>query len=157
MIRYPSQKKTNTIWFHLYVESNEQNKQNRNVFIDTGNTLTVVRGRGLEDWIERVKGLSKEKNSDKDNIMVITRGKGDKMRWNETWLGMVNTIQYIQNVSQNCIHEAHLILLTNVTTINLIKLKNTHTLFQTWNSPYFWISCRDSNMFTYCFLIWHEE
>ena len=66
------------------MESNEQNKQNRNVFIDTGNTLTVVRGRGLEDWIERVKGLSKEKNSDKDNIMVITRGKGDKMRWNET-------------------------------------------------------------------------
>ena len=41
-----SQRKTNTIWFHLYVKSNEQNeqKQNRNRLIDTENRLTAVGG-----------------------------------------------------------------------------------------------------------------
>ena len=44
-----SQRKTSTIWFHLYVESEKQNKtneQNRNRPIDTGNKLMVAKEEG---------------------------------------------------------------------------------------------------------------
>ena len=41
-----NQLKRSTIWFHLYVESNEQNKQNRYRLIDTENRLIAVRGEG---------------------------------------------------------------------------------------------------------------
>ena len=50
--------------------------QNRNRLIDT-----VVRGEGLQEWVKKVKGLSKKTKPkqnliDSDNRMVITRGKG---------------------------------------------------------------------------------
>ena len=34
-----SQTRTNTVWFHLYLESKTQNKQNRNRLIDTKNKI----------------------------------------------------------------------------------------------------------------------
>ena len=50
--------------------------QNRNRLIDT-----VVRGEGLQEWVKKVKGLSKKTKPkqnliDTDNSIVITRGKG---------------------------------------------------------------------------------
>ena len=45
-----SQRKTNTIWYHLYVESEIWHKwtylRNRNRFTDTENRLVVAKGRG---------------------------------------------------------------------------------------------------------------
>ena len=43
MLRERSQKKTNAIWFHLYVETKNSN---RNRLIDTENKLVVARGKG---------------------------------------------------------------------------------------------------------------
>ena len=43
------QRKTNIVWFHLYVESkktNEQMSQNRNRVIDTENKQVLARGDG---------------------------------------------------------------------------------------------------------------
>ena len=44
-----SQIKTNTIWYHLYVESKKEYKwmytQNRNTVTDTENNLVVTKGR----------------------------------------------------------------------------------------------------------------
>ena len=48
----------NTIRFNLYVESNEQNKQNRNRPIDKEKTDSWKRGGGLG---EKLKGTSKKK------------------------------------------------------------------------------------------------
>ena len=47
--------KTNTIWFHLYVESEKENKGTK--FIDTGNRLMVARGDGGWGWEKWVKGI----------------------------------------------------------------------------------------------------
>ena len=52
MLNEISQRKTNTIWFCLYVESEKQNKQNRNKLIDTENILIKAAG-------ERGKGIKK--------------------------------------------------------------------------------------------------
>ena len=42
------QRKTNTVWFHLYVESKKQNKQKtRNRIIDTQNKLVVAGEEGV--------------------------------------------------------------------------------------------------------------
>ena len=49
-----SVRETNTIWFHLYVESKEQNKQNWNRLKDTENRPMVAR---KEDWVKKAKGL----------------------------------------------------------------------------------------------------
>ena len=44
------------------------------------------------------------------------------MMMEDDWtLGGGHTIQYTDNVSQNCTFETYIILLTNVTSINLIK------------------------------------
>ena len=42
MLREISQRKTNRVWSHLYVESENKNK---NKLIDTENRLVVARGR----------------------------------------------------------------------------------------------------------------
>ena len=48
--------------------------------------------------------------------------RGDSKRWwKDTWLEVVNTIQYTDNVLQNFIPETYILLLTNVTPINSIK------------------------------------
>ena len=44
MLSEINQRKSNTIWFHLYVESKEQNKQNSNRLTDSENKLMVVGG-----------------------------------------------------------------------------------------------------------------
>ena len=44
---YAKWNNTNTIWFYLYGEPKEQNKQNRNRLIDTEDKLTVARGEGV--------------------------------------------------------------------------------------------------------------
>ena len=50
-------RKTNTIWYHLHIESKTQHKQiysqNRNRLTDTGNRLVVVGGEGREGWSGR--------------------------------------------------------------------------------------------------------
>lgn len=56
------QRKTDTIPFHLYVDSKKQNKQkSRNRFINTENNLVVARervgGRGI--WVKGVEGKKK--------------------------------------------------------------------------------------------------
>ena len=50
--------------------------------MNTETRVTAVRGEGVEGWVIRVKGLSKEKKKDSwlmdtDNNVVITREKGD--------------------------------------------------------------------------------
>ena len=50
----------------------ESNKQNRNRLIYKEHRLTAVRGKGVGDWVKKVKGLSKKKIS-----IVITGGKRD--------------------------------------------------------------------------------
>ena len=102
-----SQSEKDRNWFHLYVESNKQNKQNRNRLIDTENRLTAVRGRGVGKMGGKGEGI-KEKTSQTQTIVwwLKREGKvgggrrgssGDKRRWKETWLGVVNT-QYTDNV-----------------------------------------------------------
>ena len=49
MLSEISQRKTNTILFHLYVASK---KQNRNKLIRTENKLVVARGEGVEGWVK---------------------------------------------------------------------------------------------------------
>ena len=49
-MKWIRQKETNTVWFHLYVESekqNEETQQNKNRVVDTGNEQVVAcRERG---------------------------------------------------------------------------------------------------------------
>ena len=73
------ERKTITIWFHLYVESNKQNKLTNEVetLINTENQLTALRGQGVGGWIKKVKRWSKGKRNpiDTDNSMVAARRK----------------------------------------------------------------------------------
>ena len=52
MLSEISQRKTNTVWSHLYVESkkkqNEQAKQNENRLIDADNKLVPARGEEVK-------------------------------------------------------------------------------------------------------------
>ena len=49
ILKYIRQRNTNTIWFHLYVESEKtMNKQNRNRLIERENKRMIVRGEGCE-------------------------------------------------------------------------------------------------------------
>ena len=51
MLSEISQRKTNTVWSHLYVESkkqNEQTKQNENRLIDTDKKLVPARGEEVK-------------------------------------------------------------------------------------------------------------
>ena len=57
-------RKTSTIWFHIYVESKERNKQNRNRLIDTENRWIVSRKK----W---VWGPSKKGEGIKYKLVVI--------------------------------------------------------------------------------------
>ena len=50
---------TNTIWFHLYVESKKTNKTRRNRFLDTENKLVVAREEGEGGWAKQVKGIKR--------------------------------------------------------------------------------------------------
>ena len=60
---------------HLYVESNKQNKLTNKIETDsdTDYGLIAVRSRVVERWAKKVKGLKK---TDKNNSMVMVRGKG---------------------------------------------------------------------------------
>ena len=54
MLSKISQRKTNTVWFHLYGKYKKQNKwtikPNRNRLIHKENKPLVVRGDGLSSW-----------------------------------------------------------------------------------------------------------
>ena len=52
MISKIRQRKTNTIWSHLHVESKKQSKQNENRLIDTENKQVAARGEEDEGWGE---------------------------------------------------------------------------------------------------------
>ena len=60
LVQQVSQRKTNTLWFHLYVESKEQNYWTNKIKTESDNreqtTICQVR-RGLGDWVKEVKGL----------------------------------------------------------------------------------------------------
>ena len=60
--KWNSQRKTNTTWFHLYVESKEQDKQNRNRLIDTDNKLRVAWWQGGWGLDEKSEGIEKYKS-----------------------------------------------------------------------------------------------
>ena len=69
-----------TIWFYLYVESNEQNKLTKwkqiHGYREQTNSYQMGEGWGL---YEKVKGLSKEKKETligTNNSMVTARRKG---------------------------------------------------------------------------------
>ena len=69
------QRKTNTIWFQLYVECNEQNKQNRNELIDPDTDWQLLEGRGIGELGERGKGIEWNRTHRHRHSMVITRAK----------------------------------------------------------------------------------
>ena len=53
MLSKISQRKTNTVWFHLYVETKKQNKQqNWNRLTDTENKCMVAKGDGGREMSE---------------------------------------------------------------------------------------------------------
>ena len=52
-----NQTETNTMYFHLYTESEKQNKFNRSRLTDTGNKLEVTRGE---------RGGGRDKAGEKD-------------------------------------------------------------------------------------------
>ena len=54
-----SEKKANTIWFYLYVESKETN--NNETLIDTESSLVIHRGEGFGGLDERSEGIKKYK------------------------------------------------------------------------------------------------
>ena len=87
--------------------------------------------------MKKVKDLSKKKTKNNltgtDNSMVITRSKGGKGRQEkvkggyvvtkgDSTLGGKHTIQYTDDISQNCTPESYVILLMNVTPTNAIKI-----------------------------------
>ena len=59
-VKSASQRKTNTIWYHLYVESNEQNKLmntiEKEVWIYAAD-WQLSEGRGLGDWMKEGEGI----------------------------------------------------------------------------------------------------
>ena len=65
---------------------------------------------------------------DTDSSMVITRGKGDGRHWRErgakedVTLCGGHTVQYTDEVSQNCALKTYITLLTNVTPAHLTKI-----------------------------------
>ena len=52
-----SQRKANTIWFHLYVKLKKKNKQNRDRLTETENNLVFARGEGDGVMGQTGKGL----------------------------------------------------------------------------------------------------
>ena len=56
MLSEISQRKANTLWSHLHVESKNQNKQKENRFIDTENNWMVARGEGAGSGGKRSEG-----------------------------------------------------------------------------------------------------
>ena len=76
------QSEKDSTWFHLYVESNEQNKLTKlkKTHRYRKQSVSCYSREGLGGWVKKVKGLRKNKIKkhfiDTDNNMMITRGKG---------------------------------------------------------------------------------
>ena len=82
--------------------------------------------------LRAINEQDKQKLRDTDNSIVVTRGKGGKRRQKRVkgvkymvtgdfTLGVEYTMQHTDDVLQNCTLETYIIILTNVTLINLIK------------------------------------
>ena len=91
--------------------------------MDREQTDNSQRGEGVGCWVKKVKALRKKtKNNliDTDNSMVkgvgeVEEGKEGMNDGGSIWLGVVNTMQYTDDVLWSCTPETYIILLTNVT------------------------------------------
>ena len=63
MLSEDRQRKTNTVQFHLHVESNKTNKQNRNRPRDIENKLMVAKGERDDRWVKRKHNGKRKKNT----------------------------------------------------------------------------------------------
>ena len=72
LVKHASQRKTNTIWPHLYVECNEQNRQ-RHIIMEQ--TDSYQRGEVLGDWMKEGEGIKQ------NNMYCICNTKTQTTEW----------------------------------------------------------------------------
>ena len=115
-----SQTKTNTIRFHLYMESNKWNKLTNKIETEAwihgiGGQLSEGKELGGGVWVKKSERI-KQKTQQK----LINTGHSIVMEGDLT-LGGKHTMQYTDDLFCNYKLKTYIILLTNVTLINSIK------------------------------------